>query len=103
NLLATLRGEPTRPYDANAEKNEGLYVALGPHDGLARRHGRTFTGRPAVLLLRAHHLSRLPTARRKGRVLTEWAFSALFPHEPVALGAPAADPGAPAADPGEPP
>ncbi|MFJ4439881.1 NAD(P)/FAD-dependent oxidoreductase [Streptomyces sp. NPDC088923] len=92
NLLATLRGEPTRPYD---EKDEGLYVALGPHDGLARLHGRTFTGRPAVLLARAHHLSRLPTARRKGRVLTEWAFSALFPREPVPLGAPAAGPGEP--------
>ncbi|WP_431035396.1 NAD(P)/FAD-dependent oxidoreductase [Streptomyces sp. P6-2-1] len=92
NLLATLRGEPTRPYE---EKNEGPYVALGPHDGLARLHGRTLTGRPAAILLRAHHLSRLPTARRKGRVLTEWAFTTLFPREPVALGAPEADPGEP--------
>ncbi len=92
NLLATLRGEPTRPYD---EKSEGVYVALGPHDGLARLHGRTLTGRPARLLLGAHHLSRLPTARRKGRVLTEWAFTTLFPREPVALAAPETEPGAP--------
>ncbi|WP_234010788.1 hypothetical protein [Streptomyces sp. SPB074] len=67
-------------------------MALGPHDGLARRHGRTLTGRPATLLLRAHHLSRLPTARHRGRVLTEWALAALFPREDVALGAPATEP-----------
>jgi NADH dehydrogenase len=83
NLVAELRGLPTTDYRHTLA---GSVASLGLHEGVAQVYGRTFKGYPAWLLHRAYHLSRMPTANRKARVLAEWVLSGLFKREIVSLG-----------------
>ncbi|MGV9785472.1 NAD(P)/FAD-dependent oxidoreductase [Streptomyces sp. NPDC003435] len=83
NIAHTLRGEPLRTY---AHRQLGSVASLGLHKGVAQVYGRRLTGRPAWLLHRAYHLSRLPTVNRKARVLAEWTLAGLFKREIVSLG-----------------
>ncbi|MFG3095295.1 NAD(P)/FAD-dependent oxidoreductase [Streptomyces sp. NPDC048202] len=83
NIVHTLRGEPLREY---AHRQLGSVASLGLHKGVAQVYGRRLTGRPAWLLHRAYHLSRLPTVNRKARVLAEWTLAGLFKREIVSLG-----------------
>ncbi|MEV7200155.1 NAD(P)/FAD-dependent oxidoreductase [Streptomyces griseoluteus] len=83
NIVHTLRGEPLRTY---AHRQLGSVASLGLHKGVAQVYGRRLTGRPAWLLHRAYHLSRVPTFNRKARVLAEWTLAGLFKREIVSLG-----------------
>jgi NADH dehydrogenase len=83
NLVARLRGAPLTEY---RHKHVGSVASLGLHEGVALLYGRRFTGYPAWLIHRAYHLSRMPTANRKSKILAEWILSGLFKREIVSLG-----------------
>ncbi|MFI8372357.1 NAD(P)/FAD-dependent oxidoreductase [Streptomyces sp. NPDC085466] len=83
NLAASLHGRPLKEY---AHAYAGSVASLGLHKGVAHVYGRKLKGYPAWLMHRAYHLSRMPTANRKARVLAEWTLSGLFKREVVSLG-----------------
>ncbi|MFD1833135.1 MULTISPECIES: NAD(P)/FAD-dependent oxidoreductase [Streptomyces] len=83
NLVASLRGEEETEY---RHSSAGSVASLGLHKGVAHVYGRRVKGYPAWLLHRAYHLSRVPTANRKARVLAEWTLAGLFKREIVSLG-----------------
>jgi NADH dehydrogenase len=83
NIVAQLRGEPLTEY---RHKYVGSVASLGLHEGVALLYGRKFKGYPAWFMHRVYHLSRMPTANRKSRVLAEWILSGLFKREIVSLG-----------------
>ncbi|MFD6245094.1 NAD(P)/FAD-dependent oxidoreductase [Streptomyces roseolus] len=83
NLAASLHGRPLKEY---AHAYAGSVASLGLHKGVAHVYGRKLKGYPAWLMHRAYHLSRMPTANRKARVLAEWTLSGLFKREIVSLG-----------------
>ncbi|MGW6537296.1 NAD(P)/FAD-dependent oxidoreductase [Streptomyces sp. NPDC055051] len=83
NLAASLHGRPLKEY---AHAYAGSVASLGLHKGVAHVYGRKVKGYPAWLMHRAYHLSRMPTANRKARVLAEWTLSGLFKREIVSLG-----------------
>ncbi|MEU9400082.1 NAD(P)/FAD-dependent oxidoreductase [Streptomyces sp. NPDC048242] len=83
NVVHTLRGEPPETY---AHTHAGSVASLGLHKGVAQVYGRRLTGFPAWLIHRGYHLSRIPTANRKARVLAEWTLAGLFRREIVSLG-----------------
>ncbi|NYI07493.1 NAD(P)/FAD-dependent oxidoreductase [Allostreptomyces psammosilenae] len=83
NLAATLEGRPLRQYRRG---QAGSVASLGLHKGVAQVYGVKLTGLPAWLVHRGYHLSRVPTANRKARVLAEWTLAALFQREIVSLG-----------------
>ncbi|MEU6540861.1 NAD(P)/FAD-dependent oxidoreductase [Streptomyces sp. NPDC047000] len=83
NIVHSLRGEPLRTY---AYRNAGAVASLGLRKGVAQIYGRRLKGYPAWFMHRAYHLSRVPTANRKARVLAEWTLAGLFKREIVSLG-----------------
>ncbi|CQR63237.1 NAD(P)/FAD-dependent oxidoreductase [Streptomyces leeuwenhoekii] len=83
NIAHALRGEPLTTY---AHRHAGSVASLGFHQGVAHVRGRKLKGFPAWVLHRAYHLSRMPTANRKARVLAEWTLSGFFAREIVSLG-----------------
>ncbi|MET8608990.1 NAD(P)/FAD-dependent oxidoreductase [Streptomyces misionensis] len=83
NLVHALRGEPLETY---AHAYAGSVASLGFHKGVAQVYGRRLKGYPAWFMHRVYHLSRVPTANRKARVLAEWILSGLFKREIVSLG-----------------
>ncbi|WP_377274231.1 NAD(P)/FAD-dependent oxidoreductase [Peterkaempfera sp. SMS 1(5)a] len=83
NVLAHLRGGPQTPY---RHSRDGAMATLGLHKGVAQIGGRRITGRPAWLIHRAYHLSRMPTFNRKARVLADWILAGLSTREIVSLG-----------------
>ena len=83
NIIATLRGGEPQEY---RHALIGSVASLGLHKGVAHLYGRQVKGYPAWLMHRLYHLSRLPTANRKARVLADWTLAALFKREIAALG-----------------
>ncbi|GAA1925078.1 NAD(P)/FAD-dependent oxidoreductase [Streptantibioticus ferralitis] len=83
NIIATLRGSRPEEYQ---HVSVGSVASLGLHKGVAHLYGRKVKGYPAWLMHRVYHLSRLPTANRKARVLADWTLAALFKREIAALG-----------------
>ncbi|MBO1338092.1 NAD(P)/FAD-dependent oxidoreductase [Streptomyces sp. VRA16 Mangrove soil] len=83
NIAASLRGQPLTDYQ---HAYVGSVASLGLHKGVAHVYGRKLKGYPAWFMHRVYHLSRVPTANRKARVLTEWILSGLFKREIVSLG-----------------
>ncbi|MEU6844228.1 NAD(P)/FAD-dependent oxidoreductase [Streptomyces sp. NPDC046716] len=83
NITASLRGGPPADY---RHAYVGSVASLGLHKGVAHVYGRKVKGYPAWFMHRVYHLSRVPTANRKARVLTEWCLSGLFKREIVSLG-----------------
>ena len=83
NVLAHLRGTPQTPY---RHAYAGSVASLGLHKGVAQIHGHRFTGRPAWLMHRAYHLSRMPTFNRKARILADWLLAGISAREIVSLG-----------------
>ncbi|MFB7513336.1 NAD(P)/FAD-dependent oxidoreductase [Streptomyces sp. NPDC056144] len=74
NVVATLRGEPTRPY---VHKDLGLVVDLGGMDGVSKPLGVELHGMPAQAVARAYHWSALRTNVAKTRVMTNWLLNAV--------------------------
>lgn len=85
NLVAELRGErrhPPRPY---RHRFVGSVAGIGRFQGVAQVYGVCLTGLPAWLLHRAYHLTKLPSATRRRRVLADWILDALSPRDISAL------------------
>jgi NADH dehydrogenase len=78
NLIASLRGKPTRRF---AYRSLGMMASLGARQGLADIFGRLIAGFPAWLLWRAYYLSRLPGIDRKARVALDWTLDLPFPDD----------------------
>ncbi|AYY15200.1 NAD(P)/FAD-dependent oxidoreductase [Actinobacteria bacterium YIM 96077] len=83
NIRAVLRGKRIRRF---TYRSPGSVATLGLHQGVAEVYGWRLKGWPAWALHRAYHLSQLPTANRKARVLADWLLDAGFPRQAVALG-----------------
>ncbi|SDQ68973.1 NAD(P)/FAD-dependent oxidoreductase [Quadrisphaera sp. DSM 44207] len=83
NIIAVLHGEPTVDY---SHKYLGSVASLGLGKGVATVYGLKVKGWPAWLMHRAYHGSQIPTFNRKFRVLLDWAGSAVFRRDTVALG-----------------
>ncbi|MCG7528347.1 FAD-dependent oxidoreductase [Streptomyces sp. OfavH-34-F] len=83
NIVAALDGAPLTGY---RHSYAGSVASLGLHKGVAHIRGRRLKGRPAWLIHRVYHLSRVPTFNRKARVLAEWTLAGLFKREIVSLG-----------------
>jgi NADH dehydrogenase len=75
NLLATQRGEPTRPF---RYRPRGSMAAIGHRRGVAEVFGIPLWGFAAWLLWRAYYLSQMPTLGRKLRIFVEWSWAMLF-------------------------
>lgn len=81
NIIARLRGRPTRPF---TYKRLGMMASLGDRDAVAELPGkRMIAGLPAWMLWRGYYLSRLPGWPHKIRVAMDWTMSGIF-HRGVA-------------------
>ncbi len=79
NLIATLRGEPTKPFRYDSL---GTMASLGARRGVAQLPGDfILTGFIAWLMWRAYYLSRLPGLDRRLRVAFDWTLGLLFPRD----------------------
>jgi NADH dehydrogenase len=75
NLLATIAGRATRPFDY---RSRGMLATMGHRRGVAQVYGVPLRGLPAWLLWRAYYLTQMPTLRRKIRILGEWTWDLFF-------------------------
>lgn len=75
NILAALKGEPTRPFRF---KTLGLLASIGHRVGVARVFGVNFSGFIAWWMWRTIYLSKLPRFEKKLRVALEWTLDLLF-------------------------
>ena len=79
NIVATLRGEATKPFHYTAL---GIMASLGARRAVAQLPGgRVLTGFAAWFLWRSYYLSRLPGLDRKLRVAFDWTLEMLFPRD----------------------
>lgn len=79
NIVAALRGEPTKPFDFTAL---GTMASLGARRGVAAFPGGfILTGFLAWILWRTYYLSRLPGLDRKLRVAFDWTLDLIFPRD----------------------
>jgi len=79
NLIAVLRGRPTRAF---AFTSLGMMASLGARKAVAQLPGgRVLTGFAAWFLWRTYYLSRLPGLDRKLRVAFDWTLELLFPRD----------------------
>lgn len=76
NIVATLRGEPTRPFNFTAL---GTMASLGGRRGVvAFPNGFILTGFFAWALWRSYYLARLPGLDRRLRVTFDWSLDLFF-------------------------
>jgi NADH dehydrogenase len=79
NIVATLRGEPTKPFQF---RSLGTMASLGARRGVAALPGGlVLTGFLAWVLWRGYYLARLPGADRRLRVAFDWTLGLLFPRD----------------------
>jgi NADH dehydrogenase len=79
NIAATLRGQPTKPFDFTAL---GTMASLGAHKGVAALpNNAVITGFLAWFLWRSYYLARLPGLDRKVRVALDWFLGLIFPRD----------------------
>ncbi|MGW4820049.1 NAD(P)/FAD-dependent oxidoreductase [Streptomyces sp. NPDC004227] len=74
NVIATLRGQPLRPYE---HRDLGLVVDLGGADAVSKPLGVELRGVPAQAVARGYHLGALRTNVAKTRVATNWLLNAV--------------------------
>jgi NADH dehydrogenase len=82
-LARNLTGKP-QPY---RYRMLGQVATLGRHRGIADVLGLRLRGFPGWFVTRTYHLSQLPLASRKLRVVTDWTVALLFRRDVVDLGA----------------
>jgi NADH dehydrogenase len=76
NIVATLRGQETKPFDFTAL---GTMASLGARRGVVGfPNGRVLTGFFAWFLWRSYYLARLPGLDRRLRVAFDWALGLFF-------------------------
>ncbi len=79
NVVATLRGRPTRPFHY---RSLGMMASLGARRAVAQLPGdRVLTGFIAWFLWRSYYLLRLPGLDRKLRVAFDWTLDLIFPRD----------------------
>lgn len=79
NIVATLRGQPTKPFKY---RSLGTMASLGARRGVAGLPGNmVLTGFPAWVLWRTYYLARLPGLDRRLRVAFDWTLELLFPRD----------------------
>jgi NADH:ubiquinone reductase (H+-translocating) len=79
NIVATLRGKPTKPF---RYRSLGTMASLGARRGVAQLPGGfVLTGFPAWFLWRTYYLLRLPGLDRQVRVAFDWTLGLLFPRD----------------------
>ncbi len=83
NIVAVLRGKPTRPFRFHSL---GMMASLGARRAVAQLPGnRVLTGFPAWFLWRTYYLLRLPGMDRKLRVAFDWTLDMLFARDVAEL------------------
>jgi NADH dehydrogenase len=75
NLMATMRGEPTRPF---RYRTLGQLATLGQHNGIGTVGPVRLSGFPAWAVWRTYYLWRLPRLEKRLRVATDWTVDLLF-------------------------
>ncbi len=75
NVLATLRGKPTRAFHFHTI---GQLATVGRRSGVARIFGVRFAGFLAWWLWRTIYLAKLPRAEKKLRVMLDWTLDLVF-------------------------
>ena len=83
NIVATLNGEETKPFDFSPLGN---FAAIGHKQAAAQVLGRNITGFLGWVLYRGAYLMKMPTFKLKFRLVGDWIGELLVPHEPVQLG-----------------
>jgi len=79
NLVAVLRGQPTRPFVFDSL---GMMASLGGRRAVAQIPGDlVITGWIAWFLWRSYYLARLPGLDRKLRVAFDWTLEMIFPRD----------------------
>ena len=79
NIVATLRGEPTKTF---AYEAMGMMASLGGRRGVAGIRGKwLLTGFWAWALWRTYYLLRLPGRDRQFRVAFDWSLGLIFPRD----------------------
>jgi NADH:ubiquinone reductase (H+-translocating) len=82
NIVATLRGEPLRPFKF---KIIGMLATVGRRRGVAEIFGWRFSGIVAWWLWRGIYLSKLPGVQKKVRVALDWMLDVVFSKDIVQL------------------
>ena len=83
NVVRSLRGEPTPPYQ---HRDFGLVVDLGGTRSVARPFGRNLHGLPAQILIRGYHLTAVPSLRARSKTATDWLVHACLGDDFVRTG-----------------
>ncbi|WP_026066311.1 NAD(P)/FAD-dependent oxidoreductase [Actinoalloteichus spitiensis] len=83
NLIASLRGKPTRQYK---HAHVGSVAGLGLYKGVADVYGIKLKGFPAWFMHRTYHMSRMPTFNRKVRIVIDWTLALLLRREVISMG-----------------
>lgn len=83
NLAATLRGDPTVPFQY---RSRGEFVTLGDRRGVADVFGLPLGGAAAWGLRRSYYLARMPTVERRVRLLVDWLAGLPFEVDIAQLG-----------------
>jgi NADH dehydrogenase len=83
NVLATVNGEPTRPF---RYRPKGQLASVGHNKAVAEIYGLKISGFVAWLMWRGLFLLRIPTLARKARLFLEWNWAMFFPPEIAHLG-----------------
>lgn len=79
NIIATLRGKPTKPFNFTSL---GTMASLGGRKGVvAFPNGFILTGFLAWALWRSYYLARLPGLDRRLRVTFDWTLDLFFPRD----------------------
>ncbi|MEU9336574.1 NAD(P)/FAD-dependent oxidoreductase [Streptomyces sp. NPDC048290] len=82
NILAALRGRPTKDY---AHRSLGVVATLGLGRGVFQYRRLVVKGFPAWLMHRGYHLLAVPSWERKARVFAVWTTAALYGRDIVSL------------------
>jgi NADH dehydrogenase len=83
NLVASLRGEPSRPF---VYRTIGGVCSLGRYKGVALVWGLRFKGFQGWFLHRSYHLLAMPTIARRVKIAMDWTVALLFPRDIAQLG-----------------
>jgi NADH dehydrogenase len=82
NILAALRGKPTKDY---VHHSLGVVATLGLGRGVFQYRRLVIKGFPAWLMHRGYHVLAVPSWERKVRVLAVWMTAALYGRDIVSL------------------
>jgi NADH:ubiquinone reductase (H+-translocating) len=83
NIIARLKGEPTRPFH---HQPRGQLSSVGHNKAVAEVFGLKLSGFVAWLMWRGLYLLRFPTFARKSRLFLEWNWAMFFPPDIAHLG-----------------